>query len=214
MEHLAAIYQTRFTDSLFRNEMWKVLCAQFFQQFINPDSTVLEIACGYCEFINNIDARHKMGVDLNPDSKKYANHNVEIIIAPSTQITALPDQSVDVIFMSNFLEHISREDIHKTLSESLRLLKPQGQLLILQPNIRFLAQDYWMFIDHITPVDDRALVELLSAIGFSTVKSTPRFLPYTTKGRLPNSLALLKLYLKIPLLHKVFGKQAFIRAIK
>jgi hypothetical protein len=69
-----------------------------------------------------------------------------------------------------------------------------------------------MFFDHVTPIDDRALCEALELCGFSIETAIPRFLPFTTKGSLPKSTLLLKLYLKIPLAWKLFGGQAFIVA--
>ena len=79
------------------------------------------------------------------------------------------------------------------------MLRPDGRLLVLQPNVRYCARDYWMFFDHITPVDDRALVEAFAATGFDVELNIPRFLPYTTKSRLPSGPGLVKLYLKVPL---------------
>jgi hypothetical protein len=93
-----------------------------------------------------------------------------------------------------------------------RVLTPRGTLLILQPNIRYCYRDYWMFFDHITPLDDRSLVEALEASGFVPVRVIRRFLPFTTKGRLPSSLTLLNVYLSVPLLWRVFGAQSFVVA--
>jgi SAM-dependent methyltransferase len=212
---VSAIYRQRFHDQeTFRNALWRVLCQQYFQHYIPPDAVVLELAPGYCEFINHIVARKKYGVDINADTRKYAAPDVEIVIGSATNLAAFAADSIDVLFMSNFLEHLSREDIILTLQECLRCLKTTGNLLILQPNIRYLSHDYWMFFDHITPIDDRALCELLSALGFSSVKSQSRFLPYTTKSRLPKSLLLLKIYLKLPVLQKIFGKQSLVIAWK
>jgi len=83
---------------------------------------------------------------------------------------------------------------------------------VLQPNVRYCARDYWQFFDHITPVDDRALAEAFAATGFDVVKTIPRFLPYTTKSRLPTSPALVRLYLKLPLAWRFLGAQSFMVA--
>ena len=213
---LKTIYQNRFEEDLsFRKQMWKVLCSDFFQKYIPDHATVLELGCGYCEFINHIKAAKKFGVDLNPDSRKYASPEVTVIEAKSADLSkAFNNESVDVVFMSNFLEHLERKEITQTLAEAHRCLKKGGVLLILQPNIRYLVHEYWRFIDHITPIDDRAICELLLSLQFSSVGSLSRFLPYTTKGRLPKSTLLLKLYLKLPFLFRIFGKQAFIKAYK
>jgi hypothetical protein len=61
-------------------------------------------------------------------------------------------------------------------------------------------------------VDDRALAEALAATGFDVQKCIPRFLPYSTKSRLPSRPSLVRLYLKVPLAWRVLGAQAFIVA--
>jgi len=71
-----------------------------------------------------------------------------------------------------------------------------------------------MFFDHITPLDDRSLSEVLEINGFKVVECKPKFLPYTTKSKLPKSIFLLKLYLRFPPMYRIFGKQAFIYAKK
>ncbi|MDX2128571.1 MAG: class I SAM-dependent methyltransferase [Chloroherpetonaceae bacterium] len=209
------IYELRFrAQTEFRAEMWKVLCKDFFQKYIPKDATVLEVAAGYCEFINNIEAKRKIAVDINEETTRRANENVEVILSISSDLSAVATDSVDRIFMSNFLEHITRDEITQTLKECLRVLKPKGQLLILQPNIRFVGHDYWMFFDHITPIDDRALVEVLEVVGYKLKLNIPRFLPYTTNSSLPKSVFLVKLYLMIPLAWKFLGGQAFVVAEK
>jgi hypothetical protein len=82
--------------------------------------------------------------------------------------------------------------------------------MVLQPNIRFCARDYWMFFDHVTPIDDRAFVEGLEIQGFEILEVIERFLPYTTKSRLPKTLFLIKLYLRLRPAWHLLGKQSFI----
>jgi ubiquinone/menaquinone biosynthesis C-methylase UbiE len=205
------VYKRRFaTDIEFRNAMWSILCRDYFQKWVSKDSKILEIAAGYCEFINHIQAGKKFALDINPDVKKFADPDVEVIIGKSEKINPIKDNSIDVVFVSNFFEHISKASIDATLKEIYRILVPNGKLIILQPNIRFCYKDYWMFFDHITPIDDRALVEILEITKFKMIKVLPQFLPYSTKSALPKSLLLIKLYLHMPLIWKFFGKQALI----
>ena len=113
--------------------------------------------------------------------------------------------------MSNLLEHMKNKDeVLKTIAEAYRILQMDGLFLILQPNIRYCYKRYWDFFDHHIPLSDRSLVEVLELIGFKIVKVYPKFLPYTTKSRLPQTTLFVKIYLKIPILWRIFGKQTLI----
>lgn len=209
-EELRALYAHRFGhDEVVRTDLWKVLCTRFFQRWVPRDATVLDVAAGHCEFINNIEAAERIAVDLNPDVLVRAAEGVQAHVCPSDRMADIADGSVDRVFISNFFEHVPREVIVSTLEEVHRVLRPSGKLLVLQPNIRYCAKDYWMFFDHITPVDDRALAEAFAATGFELELCVPKFLPYTTKGRLPSGPRLVRLYLRMPWAWRLFGAQAF-----
>jgi ubiquinone/menaquinone biosynthesis C-methylase UbiE len=209
-----SVYSNRFEGQLkFRREMWQALCNDFFQQFFPVDAVVTEIGAGYCEFINAIHAKSKIAVDINPDTDKYADKNVKVIRSTSTNLSEIAAASVDRVFASNFFEHLSREEIIATLKEVRRILKQGGRIIILQPNYRYCYKDYYMFFDHLTALDHRSMPEILSTMGLRAQKIIPQFLPYTTKGKLPSSIFLLRMYLKIPLLWKVLGGQMLIVAV-
>jgi SAM-dependent methyltransferase len=206
---LRELYRRRFSGADGqRTAIWGVLCRHYFQKLIRDEATVVELAAGGCEFINNIEAARRIAVDLNEDVRLSAAAGVEALVGSATDLAAIAAATVDVVFVSNFFEHIERPDILQVLSETKRILKPGGTLIVLQPNIRFVGADYWMFFDHITPLDDRSLVEAIEIAGLTVDTVIPRFLPYTTRSRLPEWPVLVRLYLMIPLL----GKQSLITA--
>jgi hypothetical protein len=80
------------------------------------------------------------------------------------------------------------------------------------PNVRFVAGAYWDFWDHLTPITDRSLVELLEHLDYSVELCYPKFLPYTTRSSIPKSLWLVRGYVRFPPAWRILGKQFLIRA--
>jgi ubiquinone/menaquinone biosynthesis C-methylase UbiE len=217
MNELASLYRHRFPeDELPRKRaIWKVLCAGFFQKFVRPTDVVLDLACGHGDFINNIAAAEKHAIDLNPDSPRFVDAAVRFHKAPATDLGVIADATMDVVFTSNFLEHLpDKTALGLVLAEVRRVLKPNGRFLVLGPNIRYLPGAYWDFLDHHLPLTHNSLAEALVLSGFEVEAVIDRFLPYTTRSRLPQTGFLVSLYLKMPVAWRFLGKQFFVRARK
>jgi ubiquinone/menaquinone biosynthesis C-methylase UbiE len=213
-EHLRKLYASRFEDMHeARGPLWEVLTKRFFQRYVPEDATVLEVAAGYCEFINAVQARRRIAIDLNPDLPNRAAAGVEPVLSSATDMSMIDDETADVVFVSNFFEHLTKPDIVSTMLEIGRVLKPTGKLLILQPNIQYCGKQYWMFFDHITPLDHHSLAEALNLTGFTVQECIPRFLPFTTKSRLPSWPWLVRTYLFLRPAWRVFGKMSFVVAV-
>ncbi len=206
---LAREYRLRFTTlAPYRNRVWEVLIRDFFQRYVPDDAAVLDLGAGWGEFIRNIQAGSKYAMDLNPDTQERVGPAVRFFLQDCSQEWALPSDSLDVVFTSNFFEHLPTKDaLRRTLAQALRFLKPGGRLICLGPNIRFLHGSYWDFWDHYLPLTDRSLVEGLSLAGFAVERCVPRFLPYTMSQRYNPPVSCVALYLRLPLLWRVFGKQ-------
>lgn len=109
---LAELYKIRFTEEQLprKNAIWQVICQRFLQKLISPSSTVVDIACGYGEFINNIIAKRKIAVDMNPDTRAYLDSDVEFHHCSAMQIDHDLLGCADVVFISNFLEHLPEKN--------------------------------------------------------------------------------------------------------
>lgn len=212
---LEKLYRHRFDAAELprKLEIWKVLCEDFFSQFVDERDVVIDVGAGYCEFINNIRCARKIAIDLNPHIREFAAPGVEIRHESSTNLASITDESADVVFMSNFLEHLpSKQVVLDTLAEARRVLRKGGRLMILQPNVRLLPGAYWDFFDHHTPLTEKSLVEALTLLDMQLIRVIGRFLPYTTKSLLPQSPVLVRLYLRFPPAWWLFGKQSFVIA--
>jgi SAM-dependent methyltransferase len=212
------LYRHRFdeSDRARKAAVWSVLYRHVFESWVNPEDTVIDLGAGFCEFINAARARRRIAVDLNPDTPRLAAEGVEVRSASASDLGFLGAGAVDVVFSSNFLEHLSsKEEVSKVLREAERVLRPGGTLILLGPNIRLIPGVYWDFFDHHVPLSERSLCEALSITGFDLLRVEPRFLPYTTRSALPQAPWLVVLYLKLrPLSSFFLGKQFLIIARK
>ena len=211
---LTQIYERRFKAvEEYRDRIWQVLTGSFFCKWIRPDHAVLDLGCGYGEFINNLKAAKRYGMDLNPATANKLSNSVKFIEQDCSQTWDLPDQSLDIVFTSNFLEHLGDKDaVKRTLREVYRCLRPGGKIIAMGPNIRYLPGAYWDFFDHHVILTERSLAEVLLVTGFEVETAIPRFLPYTMVGGPKYPLLFLRLYLKLPLLWRLRGGQFLVVA--
>ncbi len=190
-------HKTRFKFDPGRLKVWRAI-TDYLQPYVGQNKTVLDLGCGYGDFINQIQAKKKYGLDLGPDVKNYIDKDVKFINKPSTSLGEIPAKTVDVTFSSNLFEHLDRTDIDKTMSELRRCMKDTGSLILIGPNFRYAYKSYFDDYTHKTIFTHVSLSDLMQEHGFRPIKVMPKFLPLTLKSRLPKSYYLTKAYLYSP----------------
>ena len=215
-QDLQKIYHRRFSQTAaYRNRVWEVLTAVFFSRWVRRTDAVLDLGCGYGEFSNNIAAARKFAMDLNPDAPNHLAKDVTFFEQDCAAVWPLPDASLDVVFTSNFFEHLpDKECLKRTLRQAFRCLKPGGRLIAIGPNIKYLPGLYWDFFDHQVILTEASLGEVLEVEGFGLECVAPRFLPYTLVNAPEYPLAFVRLYLALPWLWWVKGRQFLVVAVK
>jgi len=216
VQDLRVIYRRRFSQTTaYRNRVWQELMASLFSSWVRPDATVLDLGCGYGEFINNVRAGRKLAMDLNPDAPKYLAKGVEFMEQDCSAEWPLPDQTLDVVFSSNFFEHLQdKTSLKRALQQAFRCLIPGGRLIAMGPNIKYVPGAYWDFFDHHLPLSEASLGEALEVEGFALEKVVPRFLPYTLVNAPEYLIFLLKLYLALPCIWWLKGRQFLVVAVR
>jgi SAM-dependent methyltransferase len=212
---LAGIYAHRFPDAQphhleWRRAVWRVLVDAFFSRWIPPTAAVLDFGCGRGEFINAVRARRRIAVDARGEVTTSLDPGVEFWEVAGGRMPAVSDHEVDVVFCSNVLEHLAdRPAVTALLMEFRRVLRPDGRLLVLGPNLRYTGPAYWDFFDHVLPFTHLSLVEALASAGFEVETLIPRFLPYTTVGARRTPPMMVRWYLRLPFLWHILGAQFF-----
>ena len=211
---LAAQYERRFAATRdYRRRIWSVLAPEYFQRRIPVDHTLLDLGCGWGEFINQIRAGAKFGMDLNPDSARHLADGVQFLHQDCSQPWQIEPGSLDTVFTSNFFEHLpDKTALKATLAHAFTALKPGGRLIALGPNIKAVPGAYWDFFDHHVMLTEQSLREVLELTGFTTEECRAHFLPYTAVGKKQAPLWMIRLYLKLPIVWRFFGGQFLVVA--
>ena len=211
---LTQIYVNRFSGhEKYRNRIWKTLVNEFFSKWIRSTDHILDLGCGYGEFINRTkcDVRHAM--DLNLKTKSLLDKEIIFHQQDCSESWEIDQNSLDLVFTSNFFEHLpNKESLDRTMGEIKKALKPGGRLIAMGPNISVLKGRYWDFWDHHVALSDQSLCELLQIYDFTIEQSYSKFLPYNMVRVKERPLFMVSLFLRFPSLWTIFGKQFLIIA--
>ena len=188
---------SRFTPDRRREAVWRHV-VPYLSRWWGDDDAVLDVGAGYCSFVNAVTARRRVALDIHDDLEQYAAPGVACMRASATDMQGLDPMTFDVVFASNLLEHLSREDIRRALLEFHRVLRPGGRLILVQPNYRLRPGEYFDDYTHLTPLSDRSIADLVTVTGFEVVRLEPRFLPFTVRSRGGGLAFLVPLYLRLP----------------
>jgi 2-polyprenyl-3-methyl-5-hydroxy-6-metoxy-1,4-benzoquinol methylase len=209
VSQLDRVYAQRFDDPALRDKerFWPVI-ARYLQRWVDPDSPVLEIACDGGYLIRNVHAAERWASDVR-DVSASIPVPVRFVQARGLELgEVLPAGYFGTVLMSNYLEHLrSGDQVVDQLRVVAELLRPGGRVIVLQPNIRLTGAAYWDFIDHGVALTDKSLAEAARAAGLATERVIVRFLPYTTKSRIPRHPALVWLYLRFRPAWWIMGRQ-------
>ena len=209
---IESYFNTRLTFDEGRSRVWRAI-NEYLQKFLPQNAAVMDIGCGYGDFINGINAEKKYAVDLNEKMGEYLRGK-SITFKAQSVLSELPvrENSLDAVFASNLLEHFNDTELNDLISEIRLRLKSKGRLILIQPNIYYCYREYWDDYTHKKAFSHVSLADFLTGHNFKVVHLRKKILPFSLKSRLPKSYWLTKLYLMSPI--KPMGKQMLVVAEK
>lgn len=187
--------------------MWREI-VRYLDRYIDDSAPVLDLACDRGHFIRSVRSSERWATDIR-DVSAALEPGINFVQASGLDLASvLPNRHFGTVFMSNYLEHLPSSDaVIEQLRVAYQLLRRGGRLIVLQPNIRLTGPRYWDFIDHKVALTDVSLLEAAALANLTTEEVIVRFLPFSTKGRLPTRPTLVRLYLRIRPAWLLLGKQ-------
>lgn len=136
-------HQTGYFPNSIQHKNWKVYPAPpvWFTEYCQPrkDDTVLEIGCGYGEWMIPIApaVAEICGCDIHPllvemAAKKFAEHGVSNARTCMGDGTTLPfpAESFSLVYSISVFQHLPREMVCGYLHEAYRVTKPKGRAVL------------------------------------------------------------------------------------
>jgi ubiquinone/menaquinone biosynthesis C-methylase UbiE len=190
-------FATRLAANAKRAPVWRHICA-YLERWIPTDADVLELGAGWCDFSNMVKARSVTAMDLESVVVSAAAAHVRAVVGDCTDLAEFRDGSFDVVFASNLLEHLQREQSDRLLAEAARVLRPDGRLILLQPNFRLQPGRYFDDFTHVAIFTDQSLSDYLAAGGWQVEHVAARFLPLSMRSKGASMSFLVPAYLRSP----------------
>ena len=192
---MSTYYETRYTPDVGRTKVWRAIVSYINKKYLSSPKSVLDLGCGYGDFINNLECQNKIAVDLNSDAEKYLETGIRFVKSTADDLSAIDSNSIDLIFTSNLLEHLTDDELERAVSEFRRVLHVGGQVITMQPNYYYAYREYFDDYTHKKVFSHESLRDFFSVNGFNPIAVEKRFLPFSLKSRLPKTYILTKLYL-------------------
>lgn len=185
----------------------------YLANYLQKAETILDVGCGQGDFISQVEGSTLIALDLDPQAENYLPQNIRFINGGMERLAELDSNSIDVIWASNFLEHLDMEDVLNFLKEANRLIRvtpDSGYLIVMQPNFRYAYKNYFDDFTHKTIFTDKSMVSIMKLTGFEVQVCEKRFLPYSLNSKKARFSFLVGFYLKSKI--RIFSGQMLLVA--
>ena len=150
------------------------------KRFLRPELSFLELGAGDCRLSFEVAKHVKIvyAVDVSSEITKNSRcpKNFSLILSDGCSVP-LPDNSVDIVYSNQVIEHLHPEDVLEQTQHVYRVLKTGGRYICVTPNSLSGPHDVSRDFDiiatgfHLKEYMNSELDRLFRSVGFSQIKN-------------------------------------------
>lgn len=151
---------------------------RFVDPYIHPNTTFLEVGAGDAALsiavADRVTRVYAIEVTAEKANGKTMPENLDFVITDGFEIP-VPEQSIDLAFSDQVMEHLHPDDAEEQLTNIYRSLKPGAPYICLTPNFLSGPHDVSAYFDefptgfHLKEYTTTELTGLLRRVGFRNV---------------------------------------------
>ncbi len=116
---------------------------------------VIDFGCGEGEMLA-LGNENVTGIEINQTALGRLREKGLNVIESSIESVPMASGSFDVVLCNNIIEHLTVDQAYKMLQEAQRLLRPQGEIIIITPT----PKTVWNTFGHVKPYTVGSIMKL------------------------------------------------------
>ena len=125
----------KMANSGFHSYLYTDESLELLDKIIPKNVKILDLGCGTGHIAEVLKGREWHGIDISPESINTAKHFYKTAkIGDITEKLPYRNKSFDCVLLLSTLHHVPPEEHENIIKESIRLLKPEGKLIIVDHN--------------------------------------------------------------------------------
>ncbi len=140
----------------------------YYKRYFKGCKRILDIGCSVGNFIVNAPDKIE-GIDIDKDALRISKERgFKVKYGDITKRLPFSDNTFDAVNLKRVLEHIPNPE--SIMREIRRVLKPQGRIVILVPDIgKMSVGEFYKDYSHCTPLTKTSTFRLLYNSGFRKI---------------------------------------------